>query len=362
MIKIFKHLYSLLLNKIMISVLLFVSLLSIAGCEDNGRASGSKKVPEIKVGVCLYDEYDVFIKNIKDEITKWCKEKEQESGIKITVEFVSSKGNQITQNDQVEKFIARNFDVLCINLVDRTDPMVIIDRAMSADIPVVFFNREPVQEDLDRWDKLFYVGAAPAQSGRMQAEIIIEDLKDKGLYGEVDYNHNDVLQYVMLEGETGHQDALIRTQVCIDELVGAGFNLEKLSDEFANWNKDQAKTKMKEIIKKYPNQIEMVIANNDLMALGAIEALNEAKYPHFVYVVGIDGIDEAIESIKARKLAGSVKNDAEGQANAIMNIALAMATGKEIPEDVGLTFGKYALLPYKKITKDNIYEFTDNGK
>lgn len=360
MMRMYKLSYSRLLNRILL--LLVVCLVVMVGCGSvNPIRTDANKKTEIKIGVCLYDEYDAFINSIKEDIIKCSKEMELKTGVRMTVEIVSSKGSQITQNDQVEKFIARDFDVLCVNLVDRTDSMVIVDKAMSADIPVVFFNREPVQEDLDRWDKLFYVGAAPAQSGRLQAEIIIEDLKDESIISEVDYNHNNVISYVMLEGEAGHQDAIVRTQVCIDELTNAGFVLEELGDEFANWDKDQAKTKMKDIIKKYPTQIEVVIANNDLMALGAIEAINEAKYPHSVYVVGIDGINEAIESIKARKLAGSVKNDDEGQANSIVEIAYAMATGEEIPEAVNLTFGKYALLPYRKITKDNVYEFSGKG-
>lgn len=362
MMKIFKHLYSHLLNKINIALILMCSILLVNGCASKPAISSDRNKSEIKIGVCLYDEYDVFVRSIKDNIVEWCKAKEQETGIRINVEILSSKGSQITQNDQVEKFIARDFDVLCINLVDRTDAMFIIDKAMASDTPVVFFNRELVQEDLDRWDKLYYVGGAAAQSGRMQAEIIMDDLRNEDDFNSVDYNGNGVLSYVMLEGEAGHQDALVRTRVCIDELVNAGFELDKLGDEFANWNRDQAKTKMKTLIKKYPTQIEMVIANNDLMALGALDALAELDYPHSVYVIGIDGIDDAIESIKSRKLAGSVKNDNEGQADAIMTIAYALANDEPIPDSLKLTFGKYALLPYKKITKDNVYEFDNIEK
>src|SRR5699024_11590459 len=65
-------------------------------------------------------------------------------------------GAQRTQNDQVEELIDAGCDVLCVNLVDRADPSEIIDLARDHDVPIVFFNREPVAEDLLQWDKLYY--------------------------------------------------------------------------------------------------------------------------------------------------------------------------------------------------------------
>lgn len=355
---IIRHFYSRLLNRrskllIIICLVMLVNT-NLMACSN---FMGEKKKTDFKIAVCIYDEYDTFISQITKHMNEWCKLKEKETGSKFTLDIISSKGSQITQNDQVEKFIANDYDILCVNLVDRTDATLIIDKAIASDTPVIFFNREPVEEDLERWDKLFYVGAITRQSGLMQAQIIIDDLSDEEKFNKIDVNGNGTIQYVILEGEAGHQDTLVRTQMVTEELNKARISLEKLGDEYANWSKDQAESKMKALIDRYPFQIEMVIANNDDMALGAIEALNESKYPITPFVYGINGTQEGLEAVRTMKLNGSVYNDAKGQAYAIMEMAYALSNNSELPEDIGLSFGKYVFLPYSKITYDNVQDY-----
>ncbi len=335
---------------------LLISLAALSGCSSVKQDDTDK---EIKIAVLAYDEYDTLIDSITKHMSKWCRQKEKETGIRITLNVVDARKSQLTQNDQAEKFINEKYDVLCVNLVDRTDATMIIDMAMSSDTPVIFFNREPVDKDLSRWDKIYYVGAAARQSAELQAGIIIDALSDEAKFAEIDANGNGTIQYVMLEGEAGHQDTLVRTSVCVNELVGAGFSLEKLGDEYANWERDQAKTKMMELIDKYPFQIEMVIANNDDMALGALDALGETSYPLHPFVVGINGTDDALEAIRTMKLDGSVYNDAKGQADVIMEMAYDLGRGEPFPDTVELTFDKYVFKPYSAITYDNVQTYLE---
>ena len=341
-------------SRLLISVTaLLISALTMSGC-----TAGSDSPPkEIKIAVLTYDEYDTFVDSMTKYMTKWCRQKEREEGIRISLDVVGAKKSQQTQNDQAQKFFTENYDVLCVNLVDRTDATVIIDKAISNDTPVIFFNREPVEEDLSRWDKLYYVGARARQSGELQAKIIIDALSDPKKLSQIDVNNNGTIQYIMLEGEAGHQDTLVRTNVCTSELTGAGFSLEKLGDEYANWDKDQAKTKMRELIDRYPFQIEMVIANNDDMALGALDALEETDYPLKPFVVGINGTEEALEAIRTMKLDGSVYNDAKGQSEMMMEMAYALGRGEDFPPNVELTFDKYVFRPYSIITYDNVQKY-----
>lgn len=333
---------------------ILASLVLFSGCAD----SNAKELPtHIRIGVSTYDEYDTFISAMTRSMTRWCKEKEKESGITITLDIVSAKGSQLTQNDQVEKFISKDYDIVCVNLVDRTDPTVIIDKAKSNDVPIVFFNRELVKADLERWNKLYYVGAMAEQSGRLQANIIIGDLSDSARFNKIDANQNGVISYVMLEGEPGHQDTLIRTKTCIDTLKNAGVSLEKLGDEIANWNQDQALTKMEALFEKYPSQIEMVIANNDDMALGAIRAIEIMQPSVTPYVVGINGTAEALEAVRTRKLNGTVFNDSVSKAETIMKMAYGLALEGEIPSDITLVGGKYVYLPYEAVTYDNVQDY-----
>ena len=88
----------------------------------------------------------------------------------------------------------------------------------------------------------------------------------------VDRNRDGVIQYVVLEGEAGHQDAIIRTEKAVDTLKSQGISLEKLSYGVANWNRAQAENRMTQMIGEHQNRIELVLANNDAMALGAMDA------------------------------------------------------------------------------------------
>ncbi|MCR5673799.1 MAG: galactose ABC transporter substrate-binding protein [Lachnospiraceae bacterium] len=338
-----------------IAVSVMLSLF-LSGC----GSSSVTPVKEIKIAVLTYDEYDTFIDAMTKHMTKWCRQKEKEDNIRIILDVVGAKKSQLTQNDQARKFISGGYDVLCVNLVDRTDASVIIDRAMASDTPVIFFNREPVEEDLSRWDKLYYVGAIARQSGELQAKIIIDALSDPEKFSQIDVNGNGTIQYVILEGEAGHQDSLVRTNVCTTELIDAGFSLEKLGDEYANWDRDQARSKMLELTDRYPFQIEMVVANNDDMALGALDALNECDYPLDPFVVGINGTEDALEAIRTMKLDGSVFNDSKGQSEMMMEMAYALGRGEDIPGSIELTFDKYVFRPYSIITYDNVQTYLNN--
>lgn len=350
----FKHIW---ICTVLLPAIIFI--MALTGCSGDGLiGSNENKAPKsIKIGVSIYDEYDTFVSCIVQNINELSKEKENEENVTISLEIASANGSQLTQNDQVEKFIDKGCDVICVNLVDRTDATVIIDKVKSADIPVVFFNRELVKEDLERWDKLYYVGAVAELSGKMQARIITDALADADRFREIDVNEDGTIQYVMLEGETGHQDALVRTQVSVEKIKSAGFSVEKLGDEIANWNRAQAATKMNALLEKYPWQIEMVIANDDDMALGVIDTLEAAGAEHFPLIVGVNGTKDALEMIKTKKMEGTVYNDADGQAETIMNMAYGLAVEGKIPEDIKLEEDKYIYLPYRIINYDNVQSY-----
>jgi methyl-galactoside transport system substrate-binding protein len=110
------------------------------------------------------------------------------------------------------------------------------------------------------------------QSARLQADIIVDEWISKKVL--IDKNKDNKIQYVMLEGEPGHQDSLIRTEYCIKSITERGIELEKLADDSANWQSDQGITKMNQWIKEFGDNIEVVFSNNDEMALGAIHAIN----------------------------------------------------------------------------------------
>lgn len=348
--------------RVLALLLCLVLCLHLSGCDSLER--GREKT-SIKIGVTLYDQYDTFIGELMNYFMEFVREKEQQTGVKIVILRESANGSQEAQNSQVEDFIKAGCDVLCVNLMDRMDAAMIIDRAEAASIPVIFFNRELVEEDLQRNDMLYYVGADAAESGRMQGAIVAElcgfepgdpPSINPETFSQVDKNGDGLIQYVMLEGEADHQDAVVRTESSIKTLSEAGFQLERLEDEIANWLRSQAETRMQDWLRTHGNGIEVVLANNDDMALGAVDALKRAGIPRekWPIVVGIDGTSVGLKSVAAGEMDATVHNDARGQAEGLLELSYALSTGTELP---ALTDEKYIRLPYQVVKPENIDQY-----
>ena len=208
-----------------------------------------------------------------------------------------------------------------------------------------------------QWSGLYYVGADADQSGVMQGELAADAIKADS---RIDRDRDGKIQYVVLEGEAGHQDAILRTEKVVDTLKSRGIQLEKLSYGVANWNRAQAENRMTQMIGQHQNRIELVLANNDDMALGAIDAYEKLNITQSTVPVffGIDGTEEGLKAIVDSKMAGTVYNDKEGQAKAMAELAAALVSGEGM-EDISFINEKYIYLPYEKITRENVDEFLD---
>lgn len=292
------------MKRIKLLILLVVCML-LTSCQ------GVRKEEEknsLRIGISLYRGDDTFINNLCGIIEDKAKEYEREHDIKVTLDIQDAKGSQNTQNNQVERFISLDCDVLCINLVDRMDPSIIIDKAMTAGVPVVFFNRQPVEEDIDRWDQFYYVGVDAKETAILQGEMVVDLYRKQS--EAVDLNGDGVVNYVLLEGETSHQDSLIRTEWSIQTLKDGGVPIEKITGGIANWERSQASALMEQWLIEYPDMIELVVSNNDDMALGAIDALEREEITG-VNVIGIDGTTPGLEALENGKLLGTVSANKE---------------------------------------------------
>ncbi len=326
-------------------------LLFQIGCD--GKATEQQKidtvVSEIKIGLTVYRRDDTFIAMIVSDMEEAVKEAEQKNNIKIVMNTMDAKGSQIVQNDHIDKLIEQGCDVLCVNLVDRTVAATVIDKAKAADIPVVFFNREPVKEDLERWNKVYYVGADASESGKLEGQIVVEQYNKNN---NIDKNRDGKLQYVVLEGEQGHQDALLRTEYAVKTITEAGIQMDKLAGDTANWLRSQAETKMNQWLQIYDDEIELVLCNNDDMALGAIDAYENIDKT-LPAIVGIDGIAPAIEAMQQGKLLETVKNDAEMQSELIFELSYRLAMKEDISKSMNLVRGKYIFTRYTILKPNN---------
>ena len=328
-----------------------------AGC---GSAKPRISDGSVRIGISLYDQYDTFLTELMQSFDN-CVDRRKAGGADIVTIVQDAARSQAGQNEDVAEMIESRCSVICVNLVDRTAPTEIIDFARKSNVPVIFFNRELVEEDLMQWDKLYYVGADAFQSGTLQGEMATEYCKE---HPEADRNGDGSIQYVVLEGEAGHQDAIIRTEYSVDTMIQNGILLDKVGYAIANWNRAQARSKMEQLIDANGTAIELVLANNDDMALGAIEAYQGREIPgeEWPAIFGIDGTDVGLEAVIDGTMSGTVYNDKDGQARAMEALAYALATGKPLesmvlPEGAALTDNKYIRLPYEIVDRDKAKEY-----
>ena len=336
----------------MIFLTVSVLALSFPGCGKKENTSDRT----LRVGIVTYTQDDPFINTMTEQIREDLKLKESKD-MKILVSVKNGDNDQRDQDELVEEMIAAGCDVLCVNLVDRTAPSDIIKAARQEKIPVIFFNREPVKEDLMQWDKLYYVGGDARQSGMMQGEIAADMIRDNDA---VDRNQDGKIQYVLLEGETGHQDAIIRTDSVVKTIKEQGIILERLSFQFANWNRGQAENKMTQLINQYGDEIELVLSNNDEMALGAVAAYDALDYDkdRRPMIFGIDGLEGALDAVQKGTIQGTVYNDRHGQAEQISRLAMTLFQGQTPPKE-DLENERYIFLPYQKVTAENVESFME---
>ena len=308
--------------------------------------------PKLTIGCAIYKFDDTFMTGVRNAILN-------AAGKNVKVEMVDSQNSQPTQNDKIDLFITKRVNAMAINPVDRTAAGVIIDKAKKANIPVVFFNREPLPEDMKKWNKVYYVGARAEESGTISGQLVVDYWKKNP---SADKNKDGVLQYVMLKGEPGHQDAELRTLYSIKAITDAGIKVQKLAEDTAMWDRVKGQEKMAAFLAAHGDKIEVVLANNDDMALGAIEALKASGYfkgGKYMPVVGVDATAPALKALAEGTLLGTVLNDARNQGKATFNLAYVLAQ-KKVPNKANtgytITDGKYVWVAYKKITKANMNE------
>uniref|UniRef100_UPI003F4B8A47 galactose ABC transporter substrate-binding protein n=1 Tax=Brachyspira catarrhinii TaxID=2528966 RepID=UPI003F4B8A47 len=336
---------------IVMAALFIMSSLFVVSC-GGGSSSSTATTDGPTIGVTIYRYDDNFMsfyrRNIETRI----------SG-KANLIINDSQNNQAQQNDQVDVMIQKDSKALAINLVDPQAAQTIIDKAKTKNIPVVFFNKQPSAEAMASYDKTWYVGTTPEESGDMQGKIVVDTWKANPAW---DKNGDGIIQYALLKGEPGHPDAEARTSHVTLYVTNNGLKVEKLEEQTAMWDTAKAKDIVDAWIQKYGDKLEYIFCNNDAMALGALQSVQALGYnkegdtTKFIPIVGVDAIPDMINEIKKGTIVGSVLNDPVGQSQALVDITLNVAAGKDPLDGTTWTLDevKAVRVPYVPITKDNI--------
>ncbi len=292
---------------------------------------------DLNVAVFYYNYSDAFISNVRNEMdAQW-------EAMGVTYVNYDGNTNQGTQMDQINTAIANGANVLVVNAVEASadeTTQSIVDAAKTAGIPVIFFNREVSDDVVNSYEQAAFVGTDPAEAGHMQGELIGNYLVEN--YDAVDLNGDGVISYVMFKGQENNPEAEMRTQYSVEDAnaileengkpalayYDASATTQYLVDPNGSWSAAAAQDYMTTILSAYSeangNMVELVIANNDDMGLGAITALETAGYNNgtgtTIPVFTVDGLQGIVDAISAGKATGAVGQSASGLAESVATL------------------------------------------
>ncbi len=306
------------MKKTLVLIFILMMTLTLVSC---GASSNT-------IGVTLYAR-DQFISTLEQAILA---ASEKQTVYKVD----SQEANNDTQKqaEQIRTFQTKGYKSMIVNLVDTSTAETMISEAK--DIPIIFINRRP-SDNLLKEGKYAYVGSQEYDAGRMQAEFLAQFFKDKA---------DKTLKVVLFMGQLGLENTNERTRSAKEELQKAGFKLEMVFEDTAEWDRAKAMDKMQTIIGTGA-QFDCVIANNDEMALGCVEAMKAANMDlKKIPVVGIDATDMACASVKAGEMAATVFQNAKAQGALAMEYAIKAAKGEK--------FEIFGWVPFEPVTAENV--------
>ena len=348
------------MKKILALLLAVVMVFALAACGNSAPAPAAPAATEApavtaapiaagnKVAVFWYNFGDAFLSTVRDALDADLKA----AGIEF--QNFDAANNQATQLEQVQTAVTNGFNILVVNLVTSGSAdaaQQIIDAANG--LPVVFFNRA-IEGDgeegklLGANDGIAFIGTDAPEAGHMQGKMIGEYLVAN--YEAVDLNGDGEISYAMFMGDATNVEAIYRTKFGVEDanavLTAEGYpelvyfnasNTDKYQlDPNGAWSSAAGNEFMTTNLAEYSeangNMIELVIANNDDMALGAMAALQSAGYNNggdskMIPVFGVDATQPARDAIAAGGMTGTVLQSAPAMAEAICSTVAALGNG-----------------------------------
>ncbi len=321
--------------------------------------TGCSRQDTYRVAVFAYKFDDSYIATVRGALEKYFKDY---SG-RMSVTFYNGENNQQTQSAQIDTAITGGVDLLIINAVDfKSAGEALAEKAHQKGLPVIFFNREVSDAAVKVSENACFVGTDPDAPGYMQGEQVAALLGNDEAFRKYDLNGDGKIQYAMFRAEVGNAEADGRTRYSVEQanklladnsaLTEADKDGDVLvrvgADQLANWDSATANNMMGSLFRVQdgvPN-IELVLCNNDDMALGVISALQAKGYNTqgsrekgaYIPVYGVDALATAMDAIKNGQMQGTVKQDGDAMAKAIVTIAANIMEGKSFLEGTDYTF------------------------
>lgn len=327
-------------------------------------AGGNQARSNVRVDAFWYLFSDTFLASVRNEMTSAF------SGGGITLQHHDANNTQATQVQQIQTALTRGTNLLIVNIVTTGSDdaaMTIVELARNANVPLIWFNREVSNAVVAAYDNSVFVGTDANEAGVMQGQAIAEFLLQgdnwTGNNSNFDLNNDGRINYVMFRGEHGNAEAFGRTLYSVQEAnrllaasnrtlvlapspansVSTMYPDDGISNFFlyANWSAAEAERLMGTAMSAHSltnGAIELIIANNDDAALGAIAAMNQQGFntgdaTRFIPVFGVDATAPAQEAIRGGRMTGTIGQDGAGMATTILHLAQNIANGRALMDN-----------------------------
>ena len=334
-----------------------IAMMCLTACGGGAAGAGTSEQASggASTGGKADSAYDMcYISTVEDE---WLTElmndmtvSARNNGVDLEIKHAGNDSSKVIQ--AVEQAKAEGRDAAIVNVAYSDDVRACVEAA--GDMNLVFVNRLPEEDDYELLGE-HIVGVASDENlaGTFQGEYLADYFGNKG--------QTDV-RYLMLQGPMDLSHSVIRSQKPLEVMKEAGLNPVEVTTISANYNRAEAQSGVETFLSKDGAEFDCIISNNDAMALGAIQALeNNDIDPASIPIVGIDATADAVKAITDGQMSMSVFQSAAGQAEAAVRIAKNLVDGKPADESTGCTVSEDCeniyYVPFEKVTAENAKDY-----
>ncbi len=261
----------------------------------------------------------------------------------LSYQQVDASDDLAKQIDQVKNFVASGVDAIIVNIVDTSAGAAV--SAAAGNVPLVYVNREPDNvNDLPATQA--FVASNEIESGTLSAFEVCKNLRAEG-------KGNKARGYLM-NGQLTNQAAVQRSKDVYDVIGMDMCNfMEIIAEAPANWSRDEAQDLMTNWMSS-GEPFDFVLANNDEMAIGAIQAMKAAGMDMAdVQVGGVDASQDALLAMAAGDYDVTVFQDSVGQGTGSIDAAIKLAAGEKVDKKV--------YIPFVLVTPTNMADFMNKN-
>ncbi|MCP4396418.1 MAG: substrate-binding domain-containing protein [bacterium] len=285
-----------------------------------GMLAGGAEVQakDYKIALVMKTLSNPFFVDMEDG----AKEAAEELGVKLIVQAAERETDTARQMEIVENLIIQKVDAICLVPSGSQELALAIKKANDANIPVLIVDSKMDPEAMKNVgaSALTFIGSDNYLGGSIAADALSEALGGKG-------------KVAVLEGISGHETAYARDSGFKETLAKKSPEMEIVASQPANWERAQGMDVFTNLLEAHP-EIQGLFAANDMMALGAIQAIKAAKRDDIV-VIGFDAVDDAKEAIKVDDMLGSIAQYPSAMGSTAVKKAVEVIEGGTIEEYIG---------------------------